>query len=265
MIVLQNHIILVFPDLNSSSQIAWLKTTFKYQSIIIIAFLLSISLKFWVISIELGDLLVESRLSWRSIGVILSLIDRVFIWRQFNQVVFINVWCRVSLSFLRGPVDAIVHDSFTLRLVTVHFFCFLSSKFVAHRGIELVDGLEVFAHIFESRPVSQERLFDTCPRKLQRRMTMQSSAIFRTGPFFIVGLIFEIELVFLLGQWITSVVRKIAIILSQLRCLLIQSGFEGQFGLILTLASHLVWTALWNNRDLISRRLSSILKLHWWY
>ena len=91
---------------------------------------------------------------------------------------------------------------------------------------------------------------------------MQSSAIFRTSPFFIVSLIFEIELIFLLGQRITSVVRQITIILSQLRSLLIQSGFECQFGLILTLASHLVRTALWNTRDLIIRRLSSILKLH---
>jgi hypothetical protein len=49
-----------------------------------------------------------------------------------------------------------------LRLVTVHFFCFLSSKFIAHRGIELVDRLKVLAHIFEPGPVSHERLLNTC-------------------------------------------------------------------------------------------------------
>lgn len=161
-IVFQNHVILVFTDLDSSSQIARLKSTFEYQCIVIIAILHSVSLKFWVISIDLRHLLIECRLSWWTIGVVLSLIDRVFIGRQLNQVVFINVRSWVSLSFLRGPVDAIIHDSFTLRLVTVHFFCFLSSKFIAHRGIELVDRLKVLAHIFEPGPVSHERLLDTC-------------------------------------------------------------------------------------------------------
>ena len=45
-IVFQNHVILVFTDLDSSSQIARLKSTFEYQCIVIIAILHSVSLKF---------------------------------------------------------------------------------------------------------------------------------------------------------------------------------------------------------------------------
>lgn len=87
-------------------------------------------------------------------------------------------------------------------------------EFITHRSVELMNGLKIFARFLETRPVSQEGLFDTCARKFYGLLSH-----FVVYVLFVVNQTFEIVCIrILVSKRIGSlpIIWKIAIILRKL-------------------------------------------------
>lgn len=136
----------------------------------------------------------------------------VLLWRQLDQVVFINVR-RVALGvlLLRRIIEAVVHNLFSLVLVHASFGI-QSGVLFTHGGVVLVDGLEVLASVLMPWTVAHERLIYASPGKLHINL-WSARSLCSLGTLLLIGeQIFEI--IVLLGQGAACrAMRKHAIIL----------------------------------------------------
>jgi hypothetical protein len=92
MIVLQNQIVFIITNFNSSSQITRFETTLKNQSCIFLIFFLIVCFELFIVSVNFECLLVESRaLARRTVRIVLSVVDWVVLWRQFDHVILVKI------------------------------------------------------------------------------------------------------------------------------------------------------------------------------
>ena len=215
-VVLKNQIVLIFANFDRSPQVSGFKSTFKNQSCVVLIFLLIVSLQLTVVAIDFRNLSIEGGTLPRwSIRIILSMIYRVFLRRQFNKIIFINIGRIISLSFLCWKVYAVKDYLFSLRSIVEKFFLLLPSEFVTHGGVELVDRLKVFASFLESRSVPKEWLLDACARQFYRLLSHLIVYV-----LFVVNQTFKIVLVLLIliRQIIPtlSIVWKVTVVLCKL-------------------------------------------------
>lgn len=165
MVILENEIILVLTNLDSSSKVSRLKATFKNQGVIVIVFLLVVCLQLAVVSINLRDLGIEIvTLPRWPIRIVFPMVYWILFRWQFNKIIFVNVGGGVSLTLGSWEVYAVEHYLLSLRCVIQKFLLLLPGEFVTHRGIELVNWLKIFAGFLETRSVPQKWLLDTSTR-----------------------------------------------------------------------------------------------------
>lgn len=117
-IVLENQVILVLTDLDSSSKVTRFKTALKYQGVVVIVFFLVICLQLAIVSIYLWHLRIKVRTLARwSIGIILPVIHGVLLRWQLNEIILINIRSIVAFPLLRGKINAVEHNFLSLRCV----------------------------------------------------------------------------------------------------------------------------------------------------
>jgi len=165
-IVLQDQVIFILSNFNSSSQVTRLETRFKYKCFVIFVFFLIVSLEFLIVSVKFWHFLVESGAITRwTIWIILSVVYWILIWWKFDDVTFVDVWSAVTLSvFSSWVVHAIIHNFLMHNLVIHLLLNFKSSKFITHLRVELVNLFEFSAVLQESWSFFQEWLIDTSSR-----------------------------------------------------------------------------------------------------
>ena len=153
------------------------------------------------------------------------MVDWVLIWRQFNEVTFINVGLIIFTIFLlRREIDTIIHYLFSLRLVTQQLLLFKSWIFITHRCIHLMNWFKVVASIFETGSVSHEWLINTSTRYFNCLLLPRPIGVTFTisKSFLLSKQIFEIRRNILLIMIVSSLILLyITVILCELRCLLV--------------------------------------------
>lgn len=197
MIVLEDQVVLILSDFDSSPQISRLKPAFENESGIIFTLFEVEWLQLAVIAIDPRSFLIKIGVLPRwTIRVVLSVIDRVFLGRQFYQIIFVNIGGIVSLTLLCGVIDTIIYNLFLLRSIVEQFFLLLSREFFAHTRVKLVNWLKILASLLKSGSISQKRLLNTCARQFYRLLPY-----FRVYILFVIDQTFEItSIIILLGQ-----------------------------------------------------------------
>lgn len=191
-IVLEDEVVLRFADFDSSAEVARFKAAFKDEGVVIWTLLLVVSLKLGVVPVDLlAIFLVESVVG--AVRVEFTRIILVFFGGQLNEVSVVQIGCVIALHPLRGVVHAVINRF--LRAVTQRLFPLQALVLIAESGVELENGLEVLAHVPESRSVPHERLLNASPRKLHRRQN------------FIILLILHILGLRFLGWWLSRLLR----------------------------------------------------------
>lgn len=166
-VVQQPQVVFVLSDLLGSSQVARLEPGFKDQSVVVVGLLRVVGSEFRVVTVDLHNLGIEAHrgLAWRPIRVVLSLINRVLVLRNLNEVVFVNVWSLrspVSILTRRWKVESVVHDSVIwANVVVVVLLGIHSSVLITHLLVKMrIDGLVCLAHIIETWSLSHVRILN---------------------------------------------------------------------------------------------------------
>jgi hypothetical protein len=81
-----------------------------------------------------------------------------FFGGQFDEEGVIEVWSVVALYSLGGAVHAVVHD--LACRTALRLFSLESLQLGAESGVELENGFEVLAHVFEPGAFGEEGLVD---------------------------------------------------------------------------------------------------------
>ena len=135
-------------------------------------------------------------------------------------------------------------------MVTQQLFSILPGVLFTELRVELMNGFELSAVVFEPWPILHEGLVNSCSWQFDH-------CVFR---FLSLNKIFVI-IRGALGNVGHLVVREVAVVLCKLSNLLVQSSFESKFALVLALTSNLLIGSL-SHHHLAVDLLVSILKFH---
>ena len=136
----------------------------------------------------------------------------VFLWRQLNKIVFINIWrIVISIFLLRWIVKTVINNLLAGRVHSVPFR-FYPLVLLAHRLVVRVNRLELAAPVVKPGSLAHERLLDTSSGQLDVDLLLLTTPG-SDGMLLLVGQkVFQI--ISLLGEGAAgSIMRKHAIVL----------------------------------------------------
>mmetsp|Transcript_13579 Transcript_13579/g.23115 ORF Transcript_13579/g.23115 Transcript_13579/m.23115 type:complete len:356 (-) Transcript_13579:44-1111(-) len=249
-VVLEDEVVLVLPDLHRPPQVPRLEPALEHQRRVVLPLLLEVGLQLRVVPVELRRLLThQPRLALAGpVGVVLAAVDGIVLLGQLDQVVLVDVGPVLLLVAVAGVVDAVVDD--LLVGAVERPFCLHALVLLAQLRIELADGLEVPAELFEARPVLEEGLLDAGSGQLDGLHLDggDGARLVPVLPLLVVEKVFEVLLAGRLRILSsrrgvhdpTRLARQPAVVLHRLQLLGVQLGLELALGLVLALTPQLV-------------------------